>query len=176
MIIPNHKWSLIFHLVLFVAVQEKVKVIRLLGIFGWNEDRVYFMCHCITKFANPTQINFADEKGEDFIGFGMVFFDINVSAKEDNILKRNGLSDYFIFVFGLKVCDVDKRIDTFFLYRWESTLLNLWVWVFNGYLNSLTIFREERPAIVCSLYAILIHSVVFYSICYLWESLIGRVI
>lgn len=156
-----------------VAAQKEVKVVRLVGSLGRDEDRVYFMIGCITKFTNLSKIDLADEEGEDFIGFGVVFFDIDVSAKKDNVLERNGLSYDFILVFGLIVCYVNQCIDIFFLDRHGSTLLNLCVWDLSGYLKSLTIFRVDRPVIVCSLYAILVHYAVFYSICSLCESLMA---
>ena len=142
-IVSDNKWNLIFCFVLRMMLKKKIKMVRLL-ILRRNEDWVdVFMG--LAKFADFSQSDLAKKKSKYLIGLKMVFFDIDMSAKEDNILKRNIPMNNLIFIIWFIVCDINKGIDSWFLFYWLITSSYWPVWFLLVCLNSFMIFNEDLP-------------------------------
>lgn len=124
-------------------------MIRLWFSFRRNENRVDLVSW-IVEFADLSEIDLADEESKDFIRLRMIFFDIDVPAEEDDILKRNGVVDHSATVLHLVISHIHNRIDFVDLFITKCTLLNFEVLILEGYLKSLTIFMVDLPVIVWS--------------------------
>lgn len=113
-LVSNHKGNLVFDLILRMLIEQKVEMIGLGLLLRWNEQGINLAAGFI-ELPDLSEDYLAHQKIEDFVGLLVIFLEIEVPAEEQDILKRNHLIYYLLFVFSLVISYIYQGIQFFLL-------------------------------------------------------------
>lgn len=108
LLISDREVNFISNLVLRMRANEEVILKSVFLCFAFNEHGVQ-LSNILFESAHATQIGFAHEESEDFVGLNVGVY-VDMSTIEDEIFQRNAFAGYSFDVVLIEVSSLDDHI------------------------------------------------------------------